>query len=368
MERAYENFSTADFLTDNAFVNHQLNPTAQSTQFWASWQTQYPHRQVVYQQAIDLVAAIRLGLTSYAQTHIPEATVQQLLIRIQQTNALTHNAKAPARRVGWMRWAAAAFVLLALGIGIWQQTRPHSSPYEQQLAALPNTTIEKINASQQGQTIHLPDQSVVMLAPDSRISYPVSFGEQNRTVYLSGEATFAVTRKTEKPFLVYANEVVTKVLGTRFTVRAFDRESKVQVQVQSGQVSVYRDEPATASVRQKGVMLLTNQQVVFNRETAQFDKLLVDAPHVVLNPTRQKKAPSFVYNDTPITQVLQELEEAYSIDIQYNKEALVNCQLNSSMADESFEQKLMIVCATIGATYEIIDGQVVINGGNCQPQ
>ena len=367
MEHAYENFSTADFLTDNAFVNHQLDPTAQSTQFWDNWQTQYPHRQVVYQQAIDLVGAIRLGLTSYAQTHIPEATVQQLLIRIQQTNALTHNAKAPARRVGWMRWVAAASLLLALGIGIWQQTRPHSSPYEQQLAALPNTTIEKINASQQVQTIHLPDQSVVMLAPESRMSYPVSFGQQNRTVYLSGEATFAVTRNTGNPFLVHANEVVTKVLGTRFTVRAFDRESKVQVQVQSGQVSVYRNEPATSSVRQKGVMLLTNQQVVFNRETDQFDKLLVETPAIIPSPARKKATPSFVYNDTPITQVLQELKEAYGIDILYDKEALANCQLNSSMANESFEQKLMIVCATVGATYETIDGQVVINGGNCQP-
>ncbi|ADB41385.1 FecR family protein [Spirosoma linguale] len=368
MEQVYENFSSAEFLTDDAFVHHQLEPTPQSTQFWAGWLAKYPHCQTEYQQAVDFVASIRLGLTAYAETEISEETIQQLLTRIRQTNAQTRLTQPAVRSSGWMQWAAAAAVFLALGVDFWWKITQRPTLYEQQLATLPNAFSEKINTSPHVQTIQLPDQSVVSLAPESRISYPTNFGQQNRTVYLSGEAAFSVTRNSEKPFLVHANEVVTKVLGTRFTVRAFAGENRVQVQVQSGQVSVYRNEPTNASVRQKGVMLMPNQQVVFNRETDQFDKMLVEAPTLVLTPTRQKKAPSFVYNDTPIPQVLQELTEAYGIDIRYNKEALANCQLNSSMTNESFEQKLTIVCATVGATYEIIDGQVIINGGNCQPQ
>lgn len=367
MEHDYENFLTADFLTDDVFVTHQLEPTPQSIQFWDGWLARHPQQQNEYQQATDVVAAIRLGLTAYAQTEIPEETVRQLLMRIQLTNAQVRLVDSAPRSWAWMRWAAAATIFLTLGIGIWWQAMQRTSLYEQQLATLPDTFFEKINATPQTQTIRLPDRSVVSLAPESRISYSTIFGQQNRIVYLSGEATFSVTRNSGKPFLVYANEVVTKVVGTRFTVRAFARENRVQVQVQSGQVSVYRDEPMTTSVRQKGVMLLPNQQVVFNRETDQFDKMLVDGPNIIPGPSRQKKAPSFVYNDTPIPQVLQELKEAYGIDIRYDKEALANCQLNSSMATESFMQKLTIICATVGATYEIIDGQVIINGGNCQP-
>ncbi len=368
MEHPYESFLPVDFLTDDTFVNHQLEPTPQSTQFWDGWLAQHPHRQHEYRQAVDIVDAIRLGLTAYAQTHIPEETIRQLLIRIQQTNAQVQITDGSTRSWGWMRWAAAAAIFLVLGIGFWWQSTRHTTLYEQQLATLTSTFSETINTTRQSQTIRLPDRSVVSLTPGSRISYPASFGQQNRIVYLSGEATFVVTRNTGKPFLVHANEVVTKVVGTRFTVRAFSNEDRVHVQVQAGQVSVYRNEPVTASVRQKGVMLLPNQQVVFNRETDQFDKMLVDSPSLVQSPTLQKKAPSFVYNDTPIPQVLKELQEAYGIDIRYTKEALANCQLNSSMTDESFEQKLTIICATVGATYEIIDGQVIINGGNCQPQ
>lgn len=368
MQPDYETFSAADFLTDDAFVSHQLRPTSPSIHFWETWLEQYPHQQRAYQQAVDLVAAIRLGLDAYAQTHLPEETIRQLLIRIQQTNAQSGREEIPARRLGWIRWAAAASVFLTLGTGIWWQATHRASPYEQQLATLEKTIFEKINTTRQTQTIHLPDRSVVSLAPESRLSYSTDFGQQNRSVYLSGEATFAVTSNHEKPFLVHASEVVTKVVGTKFTVRAFARENRVRVRVQSGQVSVYRNVLTTSTTTQKGVMLLPNQQVVFNRETDQFDKMLVEQPLLVIIPTRQKKAPAFVYNDTPMSQVLQELKEAYGIDIRYSKEALANCQVTSSMTNESFEQKLNIVCAIVGATYEIIDGQVIINGGNCQEQ
>lgn len=369
MQPDYETFSAADFLTDDFFVRHQLSPTPQSSQFWETWLGKHPNRQQEWQQAVDLLAAIQSGLDTYAQTYLPPETIRLLLLRIQHTNAQIDKPEAPGRRLGWIRWAAAASIILAMGIGIWWQNRHQESPYEQQLATLTKTVSENVNTTREIQTIRLPDQSVVSLAPESRLSYSADFGQQNRIVYLSGEATFAVTHNTAKPFLVHANEVVTKVLGTRFTVRAFAGENRVRVRVQSGQVSVYQNESAPSSTRPKGVMLLPNQQVVFNRETAQFDKMLVDDPIIIPiapSPTRPKKSPAFVYNDTPIPQVLQELKEAYGIEIRYNREALANCQLNSSMTNESFEQKLTIICATVGATYEIIDGQVIINGGNCQ--
>nr|WP_293841562.1 FecR family protein [uncultured Arsenicibacter sp.] len=364
VEQNYETYSAADFLTDDAFVMHQLSPARASTQFWEGWLRQYPHRHPVYQQAVELVEAVRLGLDTYAQTDLPEETIRRLLLRIQETNT---RSAVRERRIGWLRWAAAASVVLALGGGYWwKSATDHSTPYDRQVTALNGTPSETTNASHTVQAIRLPDNSEVLLAPDSRLTYPADFGHKNRTVYLSGEATFSVTKDNSKPFFVHADDVVTRVIGTRFTVRAFFREKQVKVQVQSGQVSVYRNRSASSLDQPKGVMLLPNQQVVFNNETAQFDKRLVDTPAIVVNPYVRRKTPLFVYNDTPISQVLRDIKEAYGIDIHYNKEALENCQLNSTMTNETFKQKLTIVCATIGATYEIIDGQVVINGGDCR--
>ena len=365
MSHPYETFSAAQFLTDDAFVDHQLSPTSQSTALWHTWLEEHPNRQQEWQKAVDLLAVIQLGLDDYRQTYLSEETIRQLFVRIQRSNAPV-KPEASVYRLTWVQWVAAASVVLVLGIGIWWQMSHRPSPSGPSLVALKKTVNEKINTTQTRQIIRLPDSSVVLLTPNSRLSYGDDFGQRDRTVYLSGEASFDVTKDAQTPFFVHASEVVTKVIGTRFVVRAFAGEDKVRVQVQSGQVSVYHNEPTDPAVNQKGVLLLPNQQVVFNRQAAQFIKMLVAVPRLIIPSTRHKPSPTFIYTDTPIERVLQELKEAYGIEIRYNKEALADCQLTSSMTNESFEQKLKIVCATVGATYELIDGQVIINGGSCQ--
>jgi ferric-dicitrate binding protein FerR (iron transport regulator) len=363
---AYDTFTTTDFLLDDAFVDHQLAPTEQSTAFWADWLATYPHKEATWYQAVNLVRAIEQGLYDYAQTHLPDETVQHLLVRIRQTNAL-QTPEPVIRPLHRVRWLAAASIVLLSGVGLWWYTRP-ISPYKQQLAVLTESFSEVVNDTQAAKQVDLPDQSTIVLAPESRVSYPSTFGQKNRTVYLSGEATFAVTKNAAKPFLVYANELVTKVLGTRFVVRAFAGENDVQVKVQSGQVAVYRDKPAVVADKQQGVLLLPNQQVVFNRQSDQFIKQIVDLPQIVVRPSSRERTmtPAFTYTDTPIPQVIQELQDAYGIDIRYNKDVLANCQLTASLLNEPFVSKLRIICATVGATYDMVDGQVVITGGSCQ--
>ncbi len=67
----------------------------------------------------------------------------------------------------------------------------------------------------------------------------ISIVATNRDVYLSGEAFFEVTKNPDRPFRVFANEIVTKVLGTSFTVRSFENDTTIQVIVRTGKVTVY---------------------------------------------------------------------------------------------------------------------------------
>jgi ferric-dicitrate binding protein FerR (iron transport regulator) len=362
----YENFTTADFLTDDFFVNHQLLPTPESVSFWDDWLKTFPQCRDEWQQAVDVLDAIRLGLDSYARTYLSDEIIRQLLTRIKQTNATPTPALSPVRSLTKVYWAAAASVLLVLGVSFWLWTSRQSSPYEQRLATIGEGFHETLNTTDRPQTVKLPDKSVVWLAPESRLSYPSNFGKQNRQVYLSGEATFEVTRDAHKPFLVHANELVTKVLGTKFLVRAFAKEEEVRVQVLAGQVSVYHVRTTDTPTKQTGVLLMPNQQVVFTRQTERFDKTLIDLPQLIKPMTPRKKLTTFAYNETPIPQVFQELQDAYGINIRYNKDAFARCQLTASLARETFEEKLAIVCKTVEATYEIIDGQVVISGNGCQ--
>lgn len=366
MAQLYDHFSAADFLTDDAFVSHQLTPTDQSSTFWQGWLQQHPDRRTEWQQAVALVDALRLGLDDYARTYLSEDTVHQLLARIQATNNNVPEALVVVRRsFGWVRWAAAACLLLAVGAGAWWlKADQFRSPYERQLATVQQTVTEQVNATDQSQIITLPDSSTVTLLPGSRISFTTETALPNRTVYLTGEATFAVTKNAKRPFLVYAGELVTKVLGTKFSVRAFEREASIKVDVASGQVSVYREGATASTTARQGVLLHANQLLVFTRKSEQFDKRLTVAPRVVVD--KQAKMIPFLYDETPVSQVFADLETAYGIQILFNKTTLTHCQLSASLATESFEQKLSIICKTIGADYEVIDGQVVISGGDCQ--
>lgn len=91
--------------------------------------------------------------------------------------------------------------------------------------------------------LRLADDTRVTMGPRTRLR--LSMGGSARNAYLSGgEALFEVARDEQRPFVVYADETVTRVLGTAFAVD--DHGGAVRVTVVDGAVAVAR--PGTASV------------------------------------------------------------------------------------------------------------------------
>lgn len=83
----------------------------------------------------------------------------------------------------------------------------------------------------------LADGTEVMLNAGSRLVYPQKFSGNKREIRLQGEAYFKVHHDASRPFIVHANGVATKVLGTEFNVRAYDR-SNTHVTLLQGSVLV----------------------------------------------------------------------------------------------------------------------------------
>jgi transmembrane sensor len=188
-----------------------------------------------------------------------------------------------------------------------------------------------------------------------------------REIFLSGEAFFEVTKNPKKPFLVFANGLVTKVLGTSFSVRAYDKDKEVTVEVKSGKVSVFAQSDANSKEKATnrelaGVVLTPNQKIVYAREEVRMAKLLVEAP-IIIAPEKVKTV--FEFEDTPVSEILRSLEKAYSIDIVF-EELLSNCPLTASLTDLQLFDKLNIICKGVEARYEILDGQIVIYSKGCR--
>ncbi|MDB4273812.1 FecR family protein [Algibacter sp.] len=67
--------------------------------------------------------------------------------------------------------------------------------------------------------VTLSDGSIVHLNAGSSLKYPQQFNTTgNRKVFLQGEAFFKVNKDEKRPFIVEANDIEIKVLGTEFNV------------------------------------------------------------------------------------------------------------------------------------------------------
>jgi ferric-dicitrate binding protein FerR (iron transport regulator) len=201
------------------------------------------------------------------------------------------------------------------------------------------------------------------------VSYAPTFGSADtakngvtRDVYLLGEAFFEVTKDPHRPFRVFANEIVTKVLGTSFTVRSFEKDTTIQVTVRTGKVSVYAQPIATAITKSE-IILTPNQQLVYARAGQKFQKVLLNNPAMVAPPVAEKK---LIYDDAPLDKVFSDLSNAYGINIVFDSEVLKNCTVTADLTNESFYRKLVLICSAIDAHYEVIDGQVVIESTGCK--
>ena len=131
---------------------------------------------------------------------------------------------------GWYLWyhrvaSLAAIILLCLaGWGIYEYVIP---PREQTYAAYAEV-----------RTILLPDSTEVTLNRYSTLTCPVRFKGKNRNVSLSGEAYFEVRKDARHPFIVQADEVEVKVLGTHFNLEAYPDDPEIKTTLLEGAVAV----------------------------------------------------------------------------------------------------------------------------------
>lgn len=86
-------------------------------------------------------------------------------------------------------------------------------------------------------TVILPDGSSVLLNADSRIFYGEDFISK-REIRLEGEAFFDVVKNEKNPFIIHANEMDIKVLGTAFNIRSYPGESFSEAFLVRGSIEV----------------------------------------------------------------------------------------------------------------------------------
>jgi len=255
----------------------------------------------------------------------------------------------------------AAVFLFTIGLS-WYLMKPDKADYTYDgLTANAEFPLTEVKNEQAGEReITLPDGSLVTLSKGSRISYASQFTKDStRNVYLEGNGFFNVVKDKSKPFLVYTNGLVTRVVGTSFQISS-DR-GKVSVVVKTGKVAVYRMRAFRAAPHDD-LLLTPNQEAVYQTEQNQISKKLAENPVVLQGKEEILK---FNYVDSPVPKIFESLENAYGIKIDYDAETFQNCSITTPLSEEPFFTKLDIICKTIQAKYEVADNKIIISGKGC---
>ncbi len=366
----YRKYTANDFALDTDFRKWILHPSPELSAFWEKWLAENPDQTEKIQLAKNIVLAIR-----NAQDEISEEEIAEAVAKIVDAAEERKILKVDFWRTPLFRRLSIAASLLLVAAFAWlinAKFTKHDSPiYQEAVAQISekNEIIETENNSDHTQLITLSDGSTVILQPKSKLSYPEKFIGEKRQVVLSGEAFFEVAKNANQPFFVFANEVVAKVLGTSFTIKAFESDKNVQVFVKSGKVSVFTQKDAKSeSYKERkdlqGILILPNQQVTFIRPKWQFAKPeVLSVPQIVALPSIQRE--NFVFKRIPVNEVFATLEKSYGIEIIYDKNLMASCQLTAELGDEPLFEKINLICKVIEATYTEKDGQIFIEGKGC---
>ncbi|GAB2622831.1 FecR family protein [Emticicia sediminis] len=363
----YKFFQIQDFIKDDAFI--RWVKYGENDAFFQAFILDNPEKQTIISKASDFIKKVaeaeKLRQPDISQLKVWTAITANI-DNDSESSKPSLFSKLYATKWAKISWAAAACLVIGIGLkGFLSNNNPKKISYSELVATAEKQIqlIEKVNKSNTQLSLKLEDGSVVTLEKNAKLSYPKHFEPNKRQVFLSGEAFFDITKNPKKPFFVYSNEVITKVLGTSFTIQAFEDAPEVIVSVKTGRVSVFhQNKIALADPEEKALIITPNQQIVFSRKAESLTKSLVESPLLIKDLSQ---LPEQSFEDKPVSEVLKAIEQAYGVHIIYDADQLSNCIITTTLANESLYSKLDIMCKTIGASYKIVDAQIVIQSMGC---
>lgn len=360
--KPYHNYTAEDLACDEDFLNWIKHPDSYPhlESFWKQWLSEHPDKREVVEEARYLV------LTVLAEDQFFPGTIKQKDVwsRIQRSTDTRSADKIANLSQRW--YSRAAILAMCLSLGWWAMKRDDDRTTGDHVQTGGVQVVKHVNNTETPQTIVLGDGTSITLQPHGILEFPERFAADRRQISLKGEAFFEVTRDVKRPFLVEAGDVITRVLGTSFTVRNIDEEDNVLIQVKTGKVSVFLGNERTQASGSddknvNGVVLMPNQQVLYEKSAMKLTKSLVENPSVLVPP----RSESFDFVDAPIKEVFGVIEEAYGVDIVFDEEALSSCYLNASLDNVAMHDKLRLICKAINASYEVMDSHIIVYGSGC---
>jgi transmembrane sensor len=154
----------------------------------------------------------------------------------------------------------------------------------------------------------LPDGTQVWLNAGSSLTYPVSFARTDRKVSVSGEAYFEVAHDALRPFTVSKGNMEVRVLGTHFNVNAYDDEDAIRVTLLEGSVRITKNSDSK--------ILKPGQQAILRQDGEEGSSLRVSTD-VDIDQVMAWRDGWFEFAQSELPVVMRQISRWYDLDIRY---------------------------------------------------
>lgn len=192
----------------------------------------------------------------------------------------------------------------------------------------------------------LSDGTKVWLNSGSSLKYPVAFAGSERKVELTGEAYFEVAKKVHRPFKVITAQQDIEVLGTHFNVNSYANEREVKTTLFEGAIFV-------SSHNGKGMRLKAGQEAVFSGGVFRVSPLKGEQSIAWKNRM-------FHFENADVASIMKQLERWYDIRVVYTAKMPAIKFSGKVPMDAGLDQVLKILAAG-GLQFKLSGRTIIIN-------
>ena len=189
----------------------------------------------------------------------------------------------------------------------------------------------------------LSDGTKVWLNADSKIKYPVSFGQDKREVSLRGEGYFEVAKDSSRPFIVSTDKMDVKVLGTTFDVNTYEDEGKSFVVLVEGLVEVSAGKGESRIIT-PGYMAEVNMHDV----QAKIHVSKCDTEHYIA-----WKNGNFSFRNASLTEILKRVSRYYDVTVIREQVFEEEYYTGDVSSDVSLESLLAVIESSTSVSFKV---------------
>lgn len=323
----FSSYTLEDFIDHPGFIVWVSAPDTASDTFWQQVQQDHPQTEIRIADARRLVLSLR-----FQKTEMDLQEQQTLWATIKQQ---TQPVAIPANRIAiWMQASAAVLLIGLLSLSLFF--------YRQQQKIMVSTTFGQLKS------VTLPDGTLVTLNANSTIHYPKQWDPNHiREVWIEGEAFFKVNHlhrsgpiKEGDHFTVHAENLNVEVLGTSFNVN--NRRGLVKVALVTGRVGLEVEGKDDDLLKLK-----PGELGEYQRQQETMVKHEVQAQDYVA-----WKSGKLHFSNTPLTQVLQLIEDDYGYKAVLKDQAIGNKKLSGTFSVSSEDALLKGIATSLGIVME----------------